>query len=189
MLSEAAERRSWIVFVITFMLNTVLVVAPAYSNSISLNDSKAVGTIWHKALTLGSDIAQTAQAVTESFASSSSLTTDQFADAVGISQCFSRLIHATDGLTTRGNVLTITALLAAEMKDPRDESLALQVLRSSLTNLDQELALYRHEATQASARCRNDAAVNVKAQAVLDLISEAEDTFKGLAQKVGAVQR
>ena len=71
MLSEAAglftKPRSWSVLVVAFTLSTVLVVAPAYSNAISLNDGKAVGAIWHKALTLGGNIAQTAQAVTESF--------------------------------------------------------------------------------------------------------------------------
>lgn len=162
----------------------------AHANVVSINDTKAVGAIWKNAETLGGEIGQTAQMMTQSAAAdSASMTRGDVADLFQKTECFDELDRAVSGVGEFGHALTLTLLISAEVKDRRDEELALEVVRSAFAKLDPELALWRHEANGASASCHDDAAVNVKAQAVLDLVGAAEDVFKPLARKVGAVQK
>jgi hypothetical protein len=82
-----------------------------------------------------------------------------------------------------GDLIALSIL----MKDNDDEILVLRALRTWLIELNEELTGRRKFINAAMSQCSNSATVNVKGQAVLNVLSEFNGPAAALSRTVGQV--
>lgn len=165
----------------------ILAAASTSAATVKLSDAQRVVALWKKANILGGDISQTGQSITDAaLSNATSMSGSQILEANLASACFLRLSRAADGLEGFLHVAAVTLLVASDMKDQRDDASALKVARASLSGTNLHLAAARQITNSVAGACRNSAAVNVKAQAILDLIDEIDRQIAPIAQRVGA---
>jgi hypothetical protein len=168
------------------LTGAVVTAAPTYAAIVKLSDASAVSALMQKAHSLSSDISQTGQSIGDNASPRDGAA--QLDATSNVLICLLRLRAATDDLGGYLNAAALTLLLASDLKDQRDDVSALQVVRLSLSQILRAVPVDRQITNTVAGACPNSAAVNVKAQTILDLIGEIDSKIAPIARKVGATQ-
>ena len=128
--------------------------------------------LWKKAIEIGSDITQASQAAQNSAMSNNALTTSQMHVVTMMSICMLSLSHALDDIAETLDVASKVVLIAREMKNKDDVTIALKVTQLAIAEIEKHLPADRKIVGSIAGRCPDSALVNTKVQAALDFLTE-----------------
>jgi hypothetical protein len=171
-------------------LIVALVAAVAEAATVNSGDAQQVVALWQKAEGLSRDVDAAGHSIADdALANAPAMSSAQMLQASETTTCFTRLSRAADGIESFLHVAAVALLIASGMEDQRDDAAAVQVARTSLSGAPQYVATTRQVVGAIGGACRSSAAVQVKAQALLDFLDKVGARIEPIARKVGAGPR
>lgn len=146
----------------------------AHSATITANEAKRVAALWEQANRYGVDIQQTISSI------------PQTGDSIIAITCLSTLSGVAGHLDAFLSDVTIALMIDSSMVDARDDAAAVNIAKGTLAKMNDIMELNRSMANHAVGSCQRDAAVAVKAQALLDFMKDVERQIAPIARKIGA---
>jgi hypothetical protein len=149
----------------------LLFATSAQAATLQMSDVKTLNTLAHKLTTAQVDLS-------EAIKNAGELRNDV------VVECLYMIHNQTSSFNGTAIPVSILVGLSVVMKDNTDELLVLRALRTFLDALSQGLIQARKQINAWMTRCGNSAVVNVKAQAVLNILSEFEGPIASLSRRV-----
>lgn len=165
----------------------MLAAADANAATVTLAEAQEISALWQKAHQLGSDIAEISVSVSQGAgASAPNLSARENVENLNTISCFSDLSRVVAHIEAFLSDVAIASMIDSNMKDQRDDASALAVLNATLAKYSSVLQNMRSMTNNVAGACGTNAAVNVKAQATLDFISEIDRQISPLAHTIAA---
>ena len=158
---------------ITAVLAAALFATPTslQANTLQVSDSQKLRALRIKLHTATADVTQALNAAVE-------FRNQSVGDCLG--QIHQRASSVENTAAGAGSLVALGVMMA----DHSDEILVLRELRVWLTELTKELAFARQLINGTMSSCSTSATVNVKGQAVLNVLSELNDPIASLSRRV-----
>jgi len=167
------------------ILQTLIVVAlfafshsSAYAGAVRESDIEKVKALLTKANTLGSDINQIGAAIAEGG-------TNAYIEGEKTLVCTQSLSHITSAYSHILLALSVSLENAKVMRDHFDEKIILTEVRMWFSTIEEYIPGNRNTVNEISGNCQDSSLFNLKAQKLLDLMSEIDTILPPIANRLG----